>query len=412
MNRTRRTLLALALLPLLGACSKGDKPGGDAPAPGATKATPGGTATGPAAMDVVVLVTVDGLYSDDVTGLRPNAPVLPSLGKLARSGATFMAASSASVDPAAALVSVLSGLHPASHGATAAGDRRAANPALPRLASVLGSVGWRTRGLVPSDGGPALALGARTGFDRVDAVPGPAGQSLRTAAGLMGDLASTQQPTLLWVHVAGLRDVAAPVRDAALVDIDAAIGDVAQTMVSTGVAKRSLLVVTGVAPTPLAGRADLGPLAPVVSCANAVPLIVCAQPELVKPKTVAQRPVGGVDIVATIAQMAGVTWPLELDGRSFAPDLRGELEWAGPVWIDTAGIKPFAASLRWGNLELAAVPGGAQRLHDVTADPRCEHDVAASRAAGLVEHMSQWSARILAGCKAKLERYPAVAPGS
>lgn len=453
MSLCRRARLgaALAAAALLASCS-GDEHGGDATSGGvatdtADVADPSGAGTTTAraaAVDAIVLVTIDGARASELASWDADLDTTPRTAELARAGARFVDASSASPDPASALATLFTGLQPAAHGLVADPSApRALHPALPRLPALLRDAGWATLAYVPEAAATAanpLALGLAEGFEQVRAAGGGPAAPLALAAERIA--ATEGGPAFLWVHVDALRgplqptaaaakarglsaadfarlegpDASPELRDraraAVLADVDGGLALVASALSASPAAERALLVVTGVAPTALEPRGELGALASVVRSRVATPLLVVGRPPVVRPGSAIPRPVGGADLAPTLAELAGLAPLADAQGHSFARDLAGELEWAAPVWVDSsAGAEP-AAAVRWGSLELVAARDGAagRRLHDLRADPGSTTDVS-ERHATEAALMATWMGRIDARCAALRERYPAVAPG-
>jgi len=373
--------------------------GGKSPSPSPTDEPGSQTPLAAPSVDKLILVTIEGLRSSDLERTRT-----PRLFDLAAAGVYFTEASSAALDVAAAVTSVMSGLHPAAHGVTGASREaaRAAHPELPRLAPLLSANGWRTDAVVTAGHAGLLDLGLRAGFERV-ATPGDAAACLRAAVTWLGESASPAgPPVMLWLHLDGSE----------LEAIDAGFGELGTALAQSGASGHSLLVIAGVAPRQAELRADLGPLAPVVHSVVATPLIICAPPGVALAGSLVDRPVGGADVGATIAQLTGIRLIQSAGGTSLARELKGEMGWAAPVWIDNASRGTTAASIRWGAMELAAVrePAQARRLHDLGLDGDSQTNIETERPK-LAEHMVGWMARVASECAAIRERYPAVAPG-
>lgn len=427
--------LSIGVLALVG-CGGADETttGGAAGEPSAGNAgpvQPGAAAAAERSVEAVLLVTIDGLRRDELAPYGGESGHSPRLADLSRSGVTFMDVSSSSIDPAAALMSALSGLHPAAHGVTAEGTASAAHPDLPRLAPSLKAAGWHTAALFSAGAAGLADLGFGAGFDTVAPVGGGPGEPLRKAAEFVR--AGGAGPAFLWVHVDALRDpnpgpegaalvgltperlaepdAAGLVRAATLAQIDAALGDLALTLVETGASARALMLVAGVAPTPTAVATELGELGAVVNRAVSTGLIAVAREGLATAGHRSLRPIASVDIAPTILELAGVAAPLGTQGRSFVADFTGQLEWAGPVWIDTGGRPSRAAALRWGGFEFAADEGGRRRLHDLRAAPDSAADVSAARPRE-ASTMADWMGRIEAECAALRGSYPATSAGS
>lgn len=124
---TRRRSSAIALLALLAFASTSDA----APAPSAKPGLP----------PSILLITADSLRADRLDLDAPDAATRwPALARLAREGARFDNAWTVAPWTAPALVSIFTGLHPATHGVEVRDDTTPRE--LPTLPRILGERGW------------------------------------------------------------------------------------------------------------------------------------------------------------------------------------------------------------------------------------------------------------------------------
>ncbi len=201
MTGSRAARLALVALCALGpavfAVKAVVRPGGDVhPKPAAVKAVP------------VILLTLSPLVPADLAGPRAAQP-MPALSELLRDGILFPAALAASDDPAAALVSVLTGSLASSHGVSSASDRIAGD--FPTLAVALRRAGFRTLAVRMSSA--FTETGLSLGFETFRELPGstPSGAVAELDA-LLGE--ETPARFLAWL------DLRVPPGDGARVALD------------------------------------------------------------------------------------------------------------------------------------------------------------------------------------------------
>ena len=159
MKRHRPARIGLsAMLALLAGTTWGCGPGPAPPQP-----TEKVSAKSPVHQANIVIFLVDTLRADALGFMGYPRPVSPRLDAWAEKGVIFEAATTPAGWTRPAVVSLFSGLYPASHGVQ---DKEHVAPeSLSMLAEVLGSVGYQTTGLV-SNFAASGEFGLGQGFDR------------------------------------------------------------------------------------------------------------------------------------------------------------------------------------------------------------------------------------------------------
>ena len=115
----------------------------------------------------IVLVTIDTLRADHLSGYGYGKPTSPRLDRLMARGATFTWAFSASSTTASSHASILTGLDPTEHSVGAFNGQYPLGPGVDTLAELLARRGYRTAAVVSN---PVLrrALGLAQGFEVYD----------------------------------------------------------------------------------------------------------------------------------------------------------------------------------------------------------------------------------------------------
>ena len=160
--------------------------------------------------------------------------------------------------------------------------------------------------------------------------------------------------------------------------MDRTVGRIVDALEELGLLENTLILFTADNGTPrqvstrIGGRNVPGAKGTMTHAGTHVPLI--ASWKGVTPAgRVHSAPVDLTDVFPTIAEVAGVKLPAEkpLDGRSFAPVLRGE-PGSPRSWVfSQLGSDRFARDARW-------ILHGDGRLHDIAKDPLEERDLAKS----------------------------------
>jgi arylsulfatase A-like enzyme len=94
-------------------------------------------------------------------------------------------------------------------------------------------------------------------------------------------------------------------------------------------------------------------------------------------------PVSGIDLLPTLAEIAGAAVPAGVEGRSLMPLLRGAAAGAGrPVFSETVRLNAYRRAVREGDLKLIHIMDESRaELYDLAADPLERHDLAHERPA-------------------------------
>jgi N-acetylglucosamine-6-sulfatase len=104
-------------------------------------------------------------------------------------------------------------------------------------------------------------------------------------------------------------------------------------------------------------------------CAR-TPLII-SYPKLLKEKKTSDALVSHIDITATIAELAGTTVPVKIDGKSLVPILKGsagKTREAVLIEIDS-GAKTGGYAIRTAQYKYTELNSGEKELYDLTKDP-------------------------------------------
>jgi arylsulfatase A-like enzyme len=134
-------------------------------------------------------------------------------------------------------------------------------------------------------------------------------------------------------------------------------------------------------------------------------------PGQIRPGTRITQIAAALDLLPTLAELAGISLPVvperPLDGVSLAPLLVGSGSGAAADWPDRMifSHQNGRVSVRTQQYRLDA----ERRLYDMTADPGQEHDLAAREpavAARLFEAVAQWKREVLAGLGPDRRPYP------
>jgi hypothetical protein len=336
----------------------------------------------------VLCITVEQWSAADLGPAAPSPAEHPTLAALAARGVRCTDASAASSDGPSALFSLLSGVHPSTHGV-----RSAALPA----AEARFPCAWRDDG---PGGGAVAVIDPRTGAEPFArwfgwqplAVPD---SPFATAAAALESAA----PTILWLHL-GPQGEGRAATDA----LERGLAQLGSALERRGVAEQTLWVLVGSTGRAQRPRAVDDPLGLVSRERSAVPLWWVwpdsADPALPRGATL-ERPVGAVDVAATVAEGLGRPPAGPRQGRSLVRDLRGQWAWSGPVWVESPPERGGWTALRFGSQQLVGskrFPGAAQ-LFDLDSDPQEAVNLAAERTE-LAVHLAEWMQRIDAECAA------------
>jgi arylsulfatase A-like enzyme/Tfp pilus assembly protein PilF len=346
-----------------------------------------------------VLATIDTLRADALGCYGNHRVETPWIDRLAAGGARFERAHAHNVVTLPSHANILSGRLPLEHGVRDnAGFRFPKETAT--LATILKKHGYRTGAFVS-----AFPLAARFGLDRGFDVyddtfltGGHAALAEQERPGADTVLAaqrwleaSTGAPRFLWVHLYEPHFPYAPPDPLAsryahdryhgeVAAADLALAPLLRPLVEAGRAGRTLVVLTADHGESLNEHGEKthgifayeGPLR--------VPLVVFC-PRLVRPRVL---PEGGrhVDVLPTVLDALGIAPPPGLPGRSLLAAVAGEGGDPGPTYFEAlSGLvnrrwAPLHGVLR-GALKYIDLP--IPELYDLSADPREERNLAASR---------------------------------
>ncbi|NOZ78037.1 MAG: sulfatase-like hydrolase/transferase [Acidobacteria bacterium] len=387
---------------------------------------------------IVVLVSVDTLRADFVSfdGHRPRTT--PFMDTLARQGIVFRTAYSTSSWTPPAMGSLLTGLYPTSHGVTTGNVQhvdRVEQPPLPRalttLAEMFHRAGYTTIG-VPANRHLMARLGFAQGFDFYyrEAAFLPAvrvndqvRKQLLLAFGPEWRKTWKRGKVFLWIHYFDPHDPYfarhpwidryAPEYEEHPQDFpanmvmkeikrrfphpDAALGARIRPLYESEIsywdahfrrlalqlglnAPNVLLIFTADHGEEMAEHGALGHSQSLHEELVRVPLLV-RWPEGLPQGVTVMRPVSIVDIMPTMAQLAGIVPPRGLQGRSLVPLMMGkDRSPARPVYMELFPPKPHLLAIRSGPWKLIRGLGSSGRvaLYDLRTDPGEHHDVAST----------------------------------
>lgn len=170
------------------------------------------------------------------------------------------------------------------------------------------------------------------------------------------------------------------VRDRHRMVWDRFVGAVVRELEQSRIRRETILVVTS--------TGGVGPGEdPLAEARLRVPLLV-SWPGRIAAGQTHDRPVALWDVLPTLAALARVNAPKDLDGISLAPELMGRQEptpRTGGLYWETAQTPPRRA-LRWDHWKVVErAPGGDLDLFDLKADPAAVHDVGAVHPERLAE---------------------------
>jgi arylsulfatase A-like enzyme/Tfp pilus assembly protein PilF len=282
----------------------------------------------------IVLITIDTLRADRV-GASSSAPSLtPHLDRFAEGAARFTAAVTQAPLTLPAHATILTGLHPARHGArTNDGFRLAAT--VPTLTEALKAHGYRTGAFI---GAYPLqsTFGLARGFDRYDerflqsgAIERSADEVLR--AGIAWIEEQRQAPFFAWLHLFDPHSPYAPPEpyaaahaanpyDGEVAYTDAAIGRFFDRLRGLDLFNRATIVVMADHGESLGDHGERTHGTFVYDATIRIPLII-KLPDSSSPRTI-DVPVEAADAAPTLATLAGTTLK-SVDGHDLLPLLRG-----------------------------------------------------------------------------------------
>ena len=366
----------------------------------------------------IVLITVDTLRADRVGATGGPVGVTPAIDELARGGAAFLDATAHVPLTLPSHASILTGRYPTAHGVhdnsgfTVGAD-------VPTLATFLHGAGYHTAAFVSSF---VLrgATGLSRGFDRYDDRFEGAGRAHvttgsleRRAADVARDvtqwLAAAPHPFFLWVHFydphapydpppAFAARFAGRPYDGEVATADFGVGSVIGALPAAARAN-TLIVVTGDHGESLGehGESEHGIL--LYDATLHVPLVI--QGPGIGAGLRVDRQVRHVDLLPTIADLAGLQPPAGVDGVSLAPLLRGGANGPRPALGHVNEAPASYAESRFGELhfgwrpirslrdgEWKFIDSGAPELYHLPVDKAERDDIAGTHgdtAAGMAK---------------------------
>jgi len=387
---------------------------------------------------IVVLVSVDTLRADFVSfdGHRPETT--PFMDNLARQGIVFRTAYSTSSWTPPAMASLLTGLYPTSHGVTTGNIKHQGavlQPPLPQalttLAEMFQKAGYTTIG-VPANRHLMARLGFAQGFDYYyrDAdfltavrVNREVHEQLEAAFGTNWIETWRRGKVFLWIHYFDPHDpyiarhpwidryapdyrrhpedfpsnlVMRALRQR-YPDPDAAVGALVRPLYESEISywddqfqdlamelglsdPNVLLVFVADHGEEMAEHGALGHSQSLHEELVRVPLMVRWPAALPGGKRIVQ-PVSILDIMPTVAHLAGLTPPAGLQGKNLVPLMTGSAGPADrPIFMELFPPKPHLLAIRMGQWKLIRYIGSSDEvwLYDLSSDPGEHHDVASA----------------------------------
>jgi arylsulfatase A-like enzyme len=359
----------------------------------------------------IVLVSLDALGARHLTAYGYDHPTSPHLSALAAEGALFAHALSHYPSTAGSHMTLFTGLLPAAHGVRNLANRLP--DGVPTLPMLLRRAGYTTAA-VTEDFVLARGLGFGRGFHAYSesrevkgalGTPGLARQTFRRALDWLRG--RPPEPFFLFLHTyqvhapylprdAFLRAVR-PARDGGGADdpawrydaeiryTDAVLGAFVARLARSGVLERTLLVVTSDHGDAFGEHGAEGHGGTLWDEVMRVPLVLRGPG--IAPGTRVAAPVGLVDVLPTLLDLAGVPAPDGLHGRSLRPLLRAEPSAPRALVAEVRGlvVNPNAP------VDLRAVwlgdrkvmydrTAGRWQVFDLRADPLERRDVSAADA--------------------------------
>ncbi len=417
-RRLRRAAIALAIA----AASLGLWPSGG---PGALAAPP---ATAPApkrALPDVVFITIDTLRADRCSLYGSPHPTTPFLEELARTSVVFDAAYAASSWTPPSMASLFTGLPPRAHGVVKgtirdgkAYDQQVLDARFSTIAETFRAAGYQTIGIT-SNAHLVRRTGFAQGFDRFRVMPWNDARAVGAAARELVAAREPGKPLLLWLHYfdphspyyphapwidgydvdagwvrrcAGveqdaLQDEAAasgnsPLMQAALWAIyDSEIAYVDAELRSLyrdlPLFANAVLAITSDHGETVMHRGWIGHGNSLYDEETRVPLLI-RLPGAKAGRRVA-TPVSNTDLYGTLADVVGLPRPERVD----RPSLLAPAAADAPVLLELNRANKDQAAVRAGRYKLyrRVAPRQTTELYDLVADPREEHDLAATDAA-------------------------------
>lgn len=344
----------------------------------------------------VLLVTLDTTRADHLGVYGARGAATPVVDKLASEGAIFEHAWAAAPLTTPSHASLLTGLYPAAHGVRNNGRFRLPSGAA-TLASVFAEAGYDTGAFVGAFP-VSRPFGLSRGFATFDDDFGADARGRSRSERRAGDVnaralpwirraASSNRPFFAWVHYYDAHDPYEPPPpfDARFADrpydgeiayADSALGEVIDALRKAGCLDRTIVVVAGDHGEGLGEHGETTHGLLLYEPMLRVPLLVRA-PWTVRPGTRRDDLASLVDVAPTIAALAGLTWPVSIDGRDLfarGPADSGDDPTApGPgraIYAET-----FFAAEEFGWSPLLAVRRGGMKWIEAPRPERYDLDV-------------------------------------
>jgi arylsulfatase A-like enzyme/Tfp pilus assembly protein PilF len=343
----------------------------------------------------IVLITLDTMRSDRLSCYGSDRVDTPNIDAFAREGVTFTNAASTVPFTLPAHTSIMTGTYPPYHGVRENVGVRLGDE-LPTLAELLGMSGWATAGFVSSfvlDGRWGIGRGFDHYFDDFDlsAFDTPdmgsvqrTGDVTVTEAVRWLDERPAEKPFFLWLHLYDPHEPYTPPEpynslypdrpyDGEVAFTDSLIGDFRRALQERGLLDTSLVILTTDHGEGLGDHGEMFHGYYIYDSTIHVALIV-RPPAMADGGRLSDAPVSHVDLLPTILDAVGLSYPEVLHGQSLVPEIVGEPEtWQRAVYSESMypllhyGWAPLR-SLRTKRFKLIDAP--RQELFDLAQDRR------------------------------------------
>jgi arylsulfatase A-like enzyme len=416
----RRALGAVALVLLAAACG----PEKTEPSPGAATPPAAGSAAARVERANLVLYVVDTLRADHLGCYGHGRPTSPRLDEFAREGVRFAEARAQSSWTKPAMATILTGLHPVTHGA----ERRAQGiaPEARTLAERLSEAGYETA-MFTTNPTVVEKFGFGRGFDRFEYVHQLQGRKRRSvdsaaihraAVAWLDARVEPKRPFFLVVHTLDPHDPYRPqepyrsrfapgvdvasaccfrgerleslsaekaairrrdsmaLYDGEIAQNDESFGRLVDELRARGLLERSAVVFTSDHGEEFHEHGGWRHAESLFEEVLRVPLVV-RLPGGAPAGAVVQDPADQIDLAPTLLELAGVAAAPELPGASLLPAISGgeappreSLAWLRHPAFDVAAIRDGDWKwLRHEGTQRAATGEPAEALYDLAADP-------------------------------------------
>jgi arylsulfatase A-like enzyme len=293
---------------------------------------------------LAIVYMIDTLRADRVGAWGSEPPdQTPTLDRLAAEGAVFKSAMSASAWTKPAIPTLMTGIMPSTHGVGARTYADRLPESVPVVQQIFRDAGWRTASISASPLGSSLS-GLERGFGAA-VLPrywrGRIGErNYAIAADLHDALLAwhaeePDQPAFAYVHSIDVHQYQRPYYrsesfagvhpyDAAVRDADRQIGELLTQIAAAPRKPDPALIVVSDHGEAFGDHGMTGHGRGLYQSQIHVPLIFWS-PGRIEPIEV-HHPVGLADLAPTLLEMAGLSFPISVQGRSLVPYLRGNHE--------------------------------------------------------------------------------------